>query len=266
MIMRIVICLKPVPDPRFWNRLRIDPETKTLVREGIPSIMNPLDKKALEAGLQLREKRGGEVVTISMAPRYTIPAVREALAMGADLSILLSDPVFAGSDALGTSYILASAIRGLGGHDIILCGDQTLDGSTSVVGTQIAEFLNIPSLIHITNIEPRDNGEFLVHSQIEHGYMRVRVNSPLVLSVAKEINEPRYITLMNILEGEKKEIRLWSSQDLSLPEPWVGLKGSQSQMADFLIPEAKRKGEMLREAPAEMAQILADRLHRLGFC
>jgi electron transfer flavoprotein beta subunit len=264
--MRIIVCLKPVPDPKYWNRLELDPKTKTLIRNGIPNIINPLDKKALEAALQLREKEGGEVIIISMAPPNITPVLREALAMGADWSILLSDLAFAGSDALATSYILSTAIKRLVPYHLILCGDQTIDGATSMVSSQIAEFLDIPNLMHVSAIETQKAGFFRVRSQIEHGYLWVEIKPPMVLSVAKEINEPRYITLMNILEAEKKEIQIWSFTDLSLDEPWVRLKGSPSQMADLLIPEAKRKVEILQGDPSEMTRTLADRLHRLGYC
>lgn len=263
---RLIVCLKPVPDPKHWSRLGLDPKTKTLIREGIPNIINPLDRKALEAALQLREKEGGEVITLSMAPPATLSVVREGLAMGADRSILLSDLAFAGSDALATSYILATAIRKLAPYDLILCGDQTLDGGSSLVSAQIAEFLDIPNLMRVRSIEIQNNKALHVRSQIEHGYMVVEMKPPAVLSVVKEINEPRYITFMNILGAEKKEIQIWSSKDLSLNEPWVGLKGSPSQMADLVIPELKRKTEMLQGEPSEMTKALADRLHRLGYC
>ena len=264
--MRIFVCLKPVPDPKHWSRLSLDPKTKTLIREGIPNIINPLDRKALEAALQLREKEEGEVITISMAPPSALSVLREGLAMGADWSVLLSDLIFAGSDALATSYIMAAAIKKLTPYDLILCGDQTLDGGTSLVSAQIAEFLDIPNLMHVSAIETQNNGVFHVRSEIEQGYMVVEMKPPMVLSVVKEINEPRYITLMNILAAEKKEIQIWSSTDLSLDEPWVGLKGSPSQMADLLIPEVKKKAEMLHGEPSEMVMTLADRLHRMGYC
>ena len=264
--MRIVVCLKPVPDPRYWSRLALDPKTKTLIREGIPNIINPLDKRALEAALQLREKEGGEVITLSMAPPSVLSVLREALAMGADRSILLSDPAFAGSDALATSYIVAAAIKKLFPYALILCGDQTLDGGTSLVSPQIAEFLDIPNLMHVSAIESQNNGVFRVRSRIEQGYVIAEMKPPVVLSVVKEINEPRYITLLNILEAEKKEIQTWSSSALSLDEPWVGLKGSPSQMVDLILPEVRRKAEILQGEPSEMAKTLADRLHRLGYC
>ena len=265
-MMRIIVCVKPVPDPKYWSRLGLDPKTKTLIREGIPNVINPLDRKALEAALQLREKENGEVITLSMAPPHTTPVLREALAMGADRSILLSDAAFGGSDTLATSYIMAAAIKKMGAYDLILCGDQTLDGGTGQVSAQIAEFLDIPNVMHVSAIETFQQGMFRVRSQIEHGYMVVEIKAPAVFSVVREINEPRYITLMNILESEKKETRIWSSRDLALAEPWIGLQGSPSQMADLLIPETKRKGEILQGDPAKMAERLADRLHRWGYC
>ncbi len=265
--MRIIVCLKPVPDPRYWNRLGLDPETKTLLRDGIPNVINPLDKKALEAALQLREREGGEVITVSMAPPNTTPVLREALSMGADRSILLSDSAFAGSDGLATSYILSTAIKQLAPYHLILCGDQSVDGATSMVSSQVAEFLDIPNLMHVSAIEPQKGaGVFRVRSQIEQGYFWAEVKPPMALSVVKEINEPRYITLMNILQGEEKEIQAWSSRDLSLTGPWVGLRGSPSRMADLLISTMKRKGEILQGDPSEMAKALADRLHRWGYC
>jgi electron transfer flavoprotein beta subunit len=259
--MRIIVCLKPVPDPRYWSRLRLDPKTKTLIREGIPNVINLLDKKALEVALQLREKEGGEIMTLSMAPPFAFPVLREGLAMGADRSILLSDSAFAGSDTLATSYILSAAIRKIGAYDLILCGAETLDGATGQVSPQIAEFLDVPNLMYVNAIQDVQEGIFKVRCQIEHGQIWVQVKSPAVLSVTKGINRPRYITLMDILEGEKKDIRVWSAGDLDLSEPCIGLKGSPSQMADLLVPEIKRKGEILQEDPAQMAGKLADRLH-----
>jgi len=134
------------------------------------------------------------------------------------------------------------------------------------VSAQIGEFLDIPNLMHVSAIEILQSRFFHIKSQIEHGYMWVEIKPPMVLSVVKEINEPRYITFMNILEAEKKEIKIWSSKDLSLSEPWVGLKGSPSQMGDLLISDVKRKGEILQGEPLALAEILADRLHRWGYC
>jgi len=264
--MKTIVCMKPVPDPRHWNRLALDPTTRTLVRKGIPGTINPLDRNALEAALRLREKHSGEVIVLSMAPEEARPVVKEALAMGADRAVLISDVAFAGSDTLGTAYVLAAGIRKLGPFDLILCGDQTIDGGTAQVSAQVAEFLGVPNLMHVSAVDDSPAPFWLVRSQIEHGYMLIEIRPPMVLSVVKAINEPRYVTLMNILEAEQKVIEVWSAKDLDLTEPWAGLERSPTKMADLFVPERKAKGEMLTGEPAEQAVKLADRLHRLGFC
>jgi electron transfer flavoprotein beta subunit len=264
--MRIIVCIKPVPDPKYWNRLRFEAKTKTLVREGVPSIMNTLDKNALEEALRLRDKVDGEVIVLSLAPLDGISVLREALAIGADRAILISDKIFAGSDTLATAYILSAAMTKLGAYDIILCGDQTLDSGTAQVSTQIAEFLDIPNLMHIIAIELTDEAQFLVKSQIEHGHMLVEIRIPMVLSVANQINVPRYTTLMNILEAEQKSVEVWSSEELDLTERRVGLAGSSTQMGDYIFPTKRKKAEILQGSPEAQAAELTDRLHRLGFC
>jgi electron transfer flavoprotein beta subunit len=258
--MRIVVCLKPVPDPKHWNKLKLDPRTRTLIRTGIPGTINPLDRNALEEALRIREKFGGEAIVVSMAPPDAQPVLKEALAMGADRAVLLSDRVFAGSDTLATAYVLSEAIRKLGDFDLVLYG------GTAQVSAQVAEVLGVPSLMHVSAVDARPDGPCLVRSRIEHGYVVVEIRPPMVLSVVKAINEPRYVTLMNILEAEGKDLAVWSSQDITLREPWVGLHGSPTQMADLLTPERKGKAEMLPGPPADQARALADRLHRLGFC
>ncbi|MCA1959885.1 MAG: electron transfer flavoprotein subunit beta/FixA family protein [Desulfomonile sp.] len=264
--MRIIVCLKPVPDPKHWNKLKLDPQTRTLVRTGIPGTINPLDRNALEEALRVREALGGEVIVLSMAPPDAQPVLKEALARGADRAVLLSDRVFAGSDTLATAYVLSEAIRTLGDFDLVLCGDETIDGGTAQVSAQLAEFLGVPNLMHVSSVDARPDAPWLVRSQIEHGCMVVEVKPPMVLSVVKAINEPRYVTLMNILQAEGKELAIWSAQDVNLSEPWVGLAGSPTQMADLLTPERKGRAEMLPGSPANQARALADRLHRLGFC
>ncbi len=264
--MRIIVCVKPVPDPKHWNRLQLDPTTRTLVRKGIPGTINPLDRNALETALTLREQHGGEVVVLSMAPEDAKPVLKEALAMGADGAVLLSDVVFAGSDTLGTAYVMSAGIEQLRPFDLILCGDETIDGGTAQVSAQLAEFLGVPNIMHVSSLEVLPGADWRVRSQIEHGYTVIEVRPPVVISVAKAINEPRYVTLMSILEAEQKEIQVWSAADLTLSEPWAGLKGSPTQMADFFGPPKKGMAEMILGAPSEQAAKLADRLHRLGFC
>ena len=264
--MRTIVCVKPVPDPKHWNRLELDPKTKTLIRKGIPGTINPLDRNALELALSLRDRQGGEVSVVSMAPPDAKFVLNEALAMGADRAILLSDIAFAGADTLATAYVLAAGIEKLGGFDLVVCGDQTIDGGTAQVSAQIAEFLGVPNVMHVTAVDVTPSGAWLVRSQIEHGYVVVEIKPPMMLSVLKGINEPRYVTLMNILEAEKKETQVWAAADLELKEPWVGLEGSPTCMVDLFVPEKAIRAQILTGDPREQAAKLADRLHRSGFC
>ena len=264
--MRIIVCLKPVPDPKQWNLLRLDSRTKTLIRTGIGLVINPLDKHALEAALVLRESLGGEVVVLSMAPPGCQGVIREALAMGADRALLLSDRLFAGSDTLGTAHVLAQAVKAVGEFDLVLCGDETIDGGTAQVSAQVAEFLGVPNLMHVSAIQPDAHGPWLVHSRVEQGWMEVEIAPPMVLSVVGEINTPRYVTMMDILDAEAKEIITLTAGDLKLEEPCVGLEESPTQMADLFVPPKKKKAEMLSGDPGQQAAQLARRLSRLGFC
>ena len=184
--------------------------------------------------------------------------------MGADRALLLSDRAFAGADTLATAYVLAAGVDTLEGFDLLVCGDQTIDGGTAQVSAQLAEFLHVPNVMHVTAVDVSDS-VWRVRSDIEHRYVVVEIMPPMVLSVLKEINQPRYVTLMNILEAEKKEIRILSEKDLALNEEWVGLKGSPTEMAEVFVSEKKAEAEMLSGTPREQAATLADRLHRLGF-
>lgn len=261
---KIIVCVKPVPDPKAWHRLRMDPVTKTLIRAGIPSIINPLDKHALEAALEIKDARGAEVVLLSMAPHASLPVLREALGMGAHRAVLLSDPAFAGSDTLATSRILTEGIRRLGPFDLIFCGNYTLDGSTAQVPSQIAELLGIPNIMHVTQMEFLEPGRLVVTQKIEQGYVKLAAAPPLLLSFTKEANKPRYTTFLEILAAEKREITLWTNADLNLDVAAIGLKGSPTQMADLLVRQKTRQGQRLEGTPEEMAQTLAEKIHQLG--
>lgn len=264
--MNIIVCLKPVPDPKEWHKLKLDPETKTLVRTGIGTVINPLDKHALEAALVLKERFGGKVIIVSMAPPDAKAVLREALAMGADEAFLVSDRAFAGSDTLGTAHVLAEGVKSAGGADIVLCGDETIDGGTAQVSAQIAEYLAIPNLMHVSGIEAESETELKVKVDIEGGYQLIKISTPCVLSVDKKLNEPRYVTLMNILEAESKPLEVWDSETVCTTEACVGLVDSPTQMADLFLPEKKKQAEMIEGDIETQARALTDRLHRLGFC
>lgn len=260
----IIVCIKPVPDPKHWKALSLDERTKTLRREGIPVVINPLDKNALEEGLKIREEQGGKVTVLSMAPPSAGSVLREALAMGADRAILLTDPAFAGGDTLATARVMASAIRKTGSFDLILCGQESLDGSTAQVGPQLAALLGIAGLSRVDRLEWRGGGACRINCRTDRGSLLLDAALPFLAGVTKEINTPRYTTFLGILDAEKKEIQSWGREDLGFNEGEVGLQGSPTQMADLVIPDVKRCAERLRGEPDEIAEMIVDRLYRAG--
>jgi electron transfer flavoprotein beta subunit len=263
-VERVIVCLKPVPDPKNWDRLKMDPKTKTLIRDGIPSAINPLDKNALEAALQIKDACGAEVVLLSMAPPFVIPVLREALAIGADRAVLLSDRAFAGSDTLATARVLAEGVRRIGAFDLICCGNYTVDGSTAQVPSQVAEMLGAPNVMHVSQMEFSPGRGVLISQEIEHGCARLEAKPPLLLSFIKEANKPRYVSFLEMLEAEKREITIWSNQDLGVDESLIGLDGSPTKMADLLLRKKRREGVRLDGSPEEIALQLADKMYQLG--
>lgn len=261
---RIIVCLKPVPDPKEWHKLSLNPVTKTLVREGVASVINPLDKHALEAALVLKDATGAEVVLVSMAPPDAKALLMEALAMGADRAFLLSDRAFAGSDSLATSRILAAGIRRVGPFDLILCGNQTLDGSTAQVPSQMAEFIGIPNVMHVEEMRYDPAGALRLVQAIEHGRVHLETGFPILLSVTKNINKPRFCSFLELLKAEKKEIVVWTNSDLAMDQSLIGLSGSPTAMADLFVQRKRRSGTKLTGEPEEMVQAVLDMLHRLG--
>jgi electron transfer flavoprotein beta subunit len=261
---RIIVCMKPVPDPKAWDRLKMDPISKTLIREGIPSVVNPLDKHAVEAALEVKDLFGTEVILLSMAPLDTQPILREVLAMGADRAILLSDKAFAGSDTLATARILAQGIRNIGEFDMIMCGNFTLDGSTAQVPSQVAELLDIPNVMHVCEMHISIRGCLLLTQKIEQGFVKLEAETPLLLSFTKETNKPRYISFIEILAAEKRDIQVWDNAMLNVDETLIGIEGSPTQMADLLVQKKKRTGIQITGNPEAIARELADKIHQLG--
>lgn len=262
--MHLVVCMKPVPDPKEWGRLRMDPDTKTLIREGIPTVMNPLDRHALEAALTIREQVGGDVRVVSMAPPTGKTVLKEALAMGADSALLVSDRVYAGSDTLATSRILSAAIRKMGALDLVLCGNSSLDGSTAQVPSQLAEMLGIPSVMHVRRLILDDPRHLRIFQRVEMGMVEMEAEPPLLLSFTKDVNRPRYTTFLGILEAEAKDMTVWGNQELQLAPASVGLEGSPTKMADLLLRKKARQAERLEGDPEEAARRVSDRIYQLG--
>ncbi len=258
--MEIVVCVKQVPDT---TEVKIDPVTNTLIRQGVPSIVNPFDKNAVEAALQLKEKHGGKVTVISMGPPQAKDALKECLAMGADAAILISDRAFGGSDTLATSYTLAAAIRKLGTYDVIFCGKQAIDGDTAQVGPETAEHLDIAQVTYVSRMEI-EGGIAKVEREQEEGYEVLEVQLPVLVSVIKSLNyEPRYPTVKGTMKANRAEILVWTAADLAVDEQKLGLKGSPTQVRKIFTPPQRTQGVVIqkdtaREAVAELIQKLSD--------
>ena len=260
--MNIIVCIKQVPDT---TEVKINPETGTLIREGVPSIINPFDTYAIEEGLRLKEQFGGKVTVVSMGPPQAMEALKEAVAMGADEAILLSDRAFAGSDTWATAYTLSHAIKKLGEFDIILCGKQAIDGDTGQVGPGIARQLDISQLTYVFKIRKLDPEArtVVVERLLEEGREVLETSLPALLTVVKDINQPRYPTFMGIRRATRMQIPVWTVADLPGADPdRCGLKGSPTQVVRVFGPPGREGTVDLIEADSmdDAASILADKL------
>lgn len=253
--MKIVVCLKQVPDT---TAVKIDPKTGTLIRDGVPSIINPEDKHALEAALQLKDNNGAEVTVLSMGPPQAKSALREALCMGADKAILITDRAFAGADTLATSKALAGSLKKLE-YDIIFAGRQAIDGDTAQVGPEIAEHLNIPQVTYVQGVKVEEDG-LLVNRALEDGYELIKVEAPVLLTAIKELNEPRYMNVKNIFETSDDEILVWSADDIDVDKAELGLKGSPTKVKRSMTKEAKGAGEIVKESPKDSVTYVLEKL------
>lgn len=247
--MEIIVCVKQVPDT---TEVKIDPQTNTLIRQGVPSIVNPFDKNALEEALKLKEKHGGRVTVISMGPPQAAEALKECIAMGADEAILLSDRAFGGADTLATSRTLAAGIKKLGNFDVILCGKQAIDGDTAQVGPEIAEHLAISQLTYVSKLDITD-GVVRVEREHEEGYEVIETKLPVLISVVKSINEPRYSSIKGRMKANRKEIPVWTAADVDVNLDEIGLKGSPTQVRRIFTPQQRVQGEIIQEDTARAA-------------
>ena len=253
--MNIIVTIKQVPDAA---NVRINPETKTLQREGVEAMMNPLDAYALEEGVRLKEKFGGKVTVICMGPPMAEAVLREAVSLGADETILLSDRAVAGSDTLATSYALSQVVRKIGAYDVILCGKQAIDGDTAQVGPGIAVNLDLPQVTCIRKIREVNAGEMVVERMTEEGYDVVKVKLPAVLTVVKEINEPRIASLKGKMAAKRAEIKVWSAADVEADTERLGLNGSPTNVVEIFSPEARPGGVKIEGEPeAQAAELVA---------
>ncbi len=254
--MNIIVCIKQVPET---TEVKINPETNTLIREGVPAIVNPFDENAIEAALKIREKNGGKVTVITMGPPQAAEALKTAIAMGVDDVHLVSDRAFAGSDTWATSYTLAQTIRKIGGFRLILCGKQAIDGDTAQVGPGIAEWLNIPSVTFAVKIEATDTS-VKIERMLEEVNEVVESPLPVVITVVKQINEPRMPSLKGMMKAKKVQINTLKATDISADEKNIGLDGSPTQVVKIFTPPPKGGGEKLEGEPAEIVNKLVSKI------
>ena len=258
--MKIVVCIKQVPDT---VEVKIDPKTGTLIRDGVPSIINPDDKTGIEAALQLKEKMAGSTVTVvSMGPPQADVALREALAMGCDEAILVSGREFGGSDTYATSGILAAALKTLE-YDIIITGRQAIDGDTAQVGPQIGEKIGVPQVSYVEEIREVAEDHVVVKRQFEDGYHIIKIKTPCLLTAIAELAQPRYMSVKGVVEAYEKEIKILGFEDLkdNLELDMIGLKGSPTNVYQSFTKEVKGAGTILKDLSAEQAvKAIVDKL------
>jgi electron transfer flavoprotein beta subunit len=255
--MNIVVCLKQVPGT---TEVKIDPVTNSLIRQGIPNIINPFDTYALEEGVRIKEKHGGKVTVLTMGPPQADAALREAVSLGADDTILLSDRAFATADTWATANTLAGAIKKIGAYDIIICGRQTVDGDTGQVGPEMAEMLGVPFIAYVSKIEEIKDKYIRVTRAVEDGHEVLETTLPAVITVAKEINTPRLPSLRGIMKSKSHKITTWSNADLALDPNSVGLAGSSTQVIKVFFPKRVTKAEILTGDVNKQVETLVERL------
>lgn len=255
--MNIIVCIKQVPET---TEVRINPETNTLIREGVKSIINPFDTYAIEEGVRLKERFGGKVTILTMGPPQADAALREAISLGADEGILVSDRAFAGSDTWATSYTLAGAIKKIGQFDLIICGKQASDGDTAQVGPGISAHLDIPQVTYVKKIEKLEDKVMRVERMLEEGYEVIETPLPALITVVKEINTPRLPSLKGMMKSKSAQIISWTQKELNLDAQKIGLCGSPTQVVKIFTPAPRVGGQMLSGEAPEIAEKLVSLL------
>ena len=258
--MDIIVCIKQVPE--IGQEIKIDPQTNTLIREGVKSIINPFDMYAIEESIRLKDKYGGRVKVLTMGPPQAEEALREAVSLGCDEAILITDRNFAGSDTFATSYTLSRGIQKIKDYDLIICGKQASDGDTAQVGPGISAHLDIPQVTYIKKIEEIKNRLARVQRMTEEGYEVIEVPLPALFTVVKEINEPRLPSLKGLMRARNIEIIKWTHKDLNLAPEEVGLKGSPTQVIRIFSPPPRTGGKIFQGQVSQAVEKLVEVLKR----
>ncbi len=256
--MNIIVCIKQVPET---TDVRINPETNTLIRDGVKSIINPFDMYAIEAGVRLKEKMGGKVIVITMGPPQAEAALREAISMGCDDAVLVSDRAFAGSETWATSYTLSCAIKKaakeFGGYDVIICGKQASDGDTAQVGPGISTHLDIPQVTYVKKIEEVKDNTVKVERMTEEGYDVISAPLPVLFTVVKEINEPRIPSLKGMMRAKSAKIAVWTAKDIDADPKDLGLSGSPTNVVRIFTPPHRTGGQIITGETGEIVDKVA---------
>lgn len=255
--MNFIVCIKQVPGT---TQVKIDPKTNTLIREGVASIINPFDTYAIEEGVRLKERAGGTCTVMTMGPPQAEQALRDAVSVGADNAILISDRAFAGSDTWATAQVLAAALAKTGDFDLVICGRQSIDGDTGQVAPELAECLHLPFVSYVSKVEEIKPGYLRVRRLVEDGHEVVECPLPAVISVTKEINTPRLPSLRGMMKAKNLKLTVWTNQDLQVPEDRVGVSGSATRVVRIFFPQRTRKSEMLTGTPEEQVEKLVAKL------
>ncbi|MDI3508971.1 MAG: hypothetical protein PWP48_1263 [Clostridiales bacterium] len=258
--MNIIVCIKQVP---ATNDVKINKDTNTLVRDEAQSVINPFDTYAVEEGVRLKEATGGKVTVISMGIPKVADILKECIAVGADEGILLSDRAFAGADTLATSAALAAGINKIGQYDIIICGKQAIDGDTGQVGPGLAERLGIPHITCIRKIEEIKEGYIRAQRMTDFGYEVIECSLPAVITVVKEINEPRLPSIKGMMKAKKAVIPVWTADDIGADKDKIGLRGSPTKVIKTFTPEININTEIIDGTPEEQAHKLVEKLLQL---
>ncbi len=260
--MNIIVCIKQVPET---TEVRINPETNTLIREGVKSIINPFDMYAIEEAVRLKEKFGGKAIALTMGPPQAEAALREAISMGIDEGYLVCDRAFAGSDTWATSYTLAGAIKKIGQFDLIICGKQASDGDTAQVGPGIATHLDLPQVTYVKKVEEATATSLKLERMMEEGFEIIQTPLPCLITVVKEINEPRIPSLKGMMRAKSAKITALGQKDLDLDPQSIGLCGSPTQVVKIFTPPQRVGGQILNGEPEEVAEklvkLIKDEIH-----
>jgi electron transfer flavoprotein alpha/beta subunit len=255
--MNIIVLVKQVPDT---SEVKINRETNTLIRDGVPSIINPYDRYAIEEALRLREKHGGKVTAITMGPPQAVEALKEAVSLGVDEVVLLSDRAFAGADTWATSYALAQGIRKIGAYDLLIAGKQAIDGDTAQVGPETADMLGIPFVAYIRKIEQVEGKKMVAERLMDEGYDVVETSLPALITVVKEINEPRVPSLKGKMKAKNLKVLAWTAADIGADPDKIGLKGSPTQVVRIFPPAPRGQREILSGSIEEQAATVVKKL------